>query len=57
MLKEIKITSDKFYKYDYIIFFVQFLKLILFLCQFHMRMGYLFYLFIYLFFVYITLAC
>ena len=31
MLKGIKITSDKFYQHDYIIFSVQFLKLILFL--------------------------
>ena len=31
MLKGIQITSDKFYQYDYIIFSVQFLKLIFFL--------------------------
>ena len=31
MLKGIQITSDKFYQHDYIIFSVQFLKLILFL--------------------------
>ena len=31
MLKEIKLTSDKFYQHDYIIFSVQFVKLILFL--------------------------
>ena len=30
MLKGIKIMSDKFYQHDYIIFSVQFLKLILF---------------------------
>ena len=28
MLKGIKITSDKFYKHDYIIFSIQFFKLI-----------------------------
>ena len=31
MLKEIKTTLDNFYQHDYIIFSVQFLKLILFL--------------------------
>ena len=31
MLKGIKITTIKFYNYDYIIFSVKFLKLILFL--------------------------
>ena len=31
MLKRIKMISDKFYQQDYIIFSVQFLKLILFL--------------------------
>ena len=36
MLKGIKMISDKFYQQDYIIFPVQFLKLIFFLGQFHM---------------------
>ena len=31
MLKGIQITSDKYYQHDYIIFFVQFLKLVIFL--------------------------
>ena len=37
MLKVIRITWDKFYYHDYIIFSVQFLKLILFLGEFRMR--------------------
>ena len=50
MSKGIKITSDKFYQHNDIIFSVQFLKLILFrLISYAAMKGY--------FFVYITSAC